>query len=147
MSDLYWVEPSFPPVPMELREPLEVVCARENLFPNKDYKPYTAHLCSAEIEAWAATWLDPKYCVYYQVVHSDLPIHQDVSVNDRKFNFIMDQGGSEVYTHWWAEEQGPRLESAIFEVEKWYNFDIRTWHSVTGIEHPRLSIVIREDLD
>jgi len=67
MNPYYHIDRNMPVIPSELRETVDVVCARENTFPVKDYKPYTNHPLSADLAEWFNGWLDPKFHVCNQV--------------------------------------------------------------------------------
>ncbi len=84
---------------------------------------------------------DIKERVFYQIIKKGISTHKDVG---RKiiYNYILDTGGSDVHTNFYAEDKITELFSIKIPSHTWHKMDVSFFHNVVGIEKPRVAISI-----
>jgi hypothetical protein len=86
---------------------------------------------------------DIKGRIFYQIVKKGISIHKDIG---RKiiYNYILDQGGDNVYTKFYNEDKVTEEFSICIPANRWHTLDTSYYHNVIGIERPRIAISIYE---
>lgn len=81
--------------------------------------------------------------IFYQIIKKGISTHKDVG---RKiiYNYVLEQGGSEVYTNFYDEDKITELFSVNIPANKWHQMDVSYYHNVIGIEIPRVAISVYE---
>lgn len=81
--------------------------------------------------------------VFYQIVKKGISTHKDVG---RKiiYNYLIDAGGDDVYTNFYADDKTTDLFSVKIPTHTWHKMDVSFYHNVIGIERPRIAISIYE---
>ncbi len=96
---------------------------------------------NSELEEFLAPYFDSDITVRYQMILNDLPAHTDICEQSWKYNFLYDNGGTNVTTEWWQD--GEVTDTLRANVHEWCRFNVKIEHSVTGILYPRLSITVK----
>ncbi len=96
-----------------------------------------------ELNEWAQEHISKEMYFAFQLMTGDLPIHKDVD-SKTKLLYLIDQGGSNVFTKFW-DDQFNLLDEYIIEKNCWHILKADTNHSVEGIEQNRLrwSVIAR----
>lgn len=86
---------------------------------------------------------DIKDRVFIQIIKKGISTHKDVG---RKiiYNYLLDTGGDNVYTHFYDEDKTTELYKVNLPVHTWHQMDVTHYHNVTGIEHDRIAISVYE---
>ena len=138
-----------PPVPVQLIHDLSQIESRDNVFAYPSYRDhYASYVAQKNLEEWAQRYFDHRVITRYQVVRRDLPIHVDVGIVGRKFNYLTTLGGDNVKTRWWDSVDPPG--NMIYEktwtsedLNVWWDMSIETAHQVLNLQEPRISITVR----
>jgi hypothetical protein len=79
--------------------------------------------------------------IFYQIIKKGISTHKDVG---RKiiYNYILDAGGDQVYTNFYAEDKTTELFSVKIPAHTWHKMDVSFFHNVVGIETPRVAISV-----
>jgi hypothetical protein len=80
----------------------------------------------------------------FQIIRGDLVPHID-NVTEVKMTYLVDTGGPDVITEWYAEDKTTIIDSVVLEANRWHILKVNTWHSVRNVapEAVRLSITGR----
>lgn len=82
-------------------------------------------------------WCQENVCdsIYYafQVFPKDLHIHKDTGTKT-KLIYLLQEGGSNVVTTWYDEDQTTVLQSVRIPLHTWVLFKADAFHGVTGVE-------------
>lgn len=140
-----------PQVPQHLIDDLVEIESYENVFAYPSYADhYTSHVAQRNLEEWGQQQFDYPVITRYQIVRKNLPIHVDVGIVGRKYNYLITLGGPNVKTCWWDGVDEPH--SMIYEktwinedIHQWYDISIETAHQVLNMQEPRISITIRKE--
>jgi hypothetical protein len=80
----------------------------------------------------------------FQIIRGDLVPHID-NVTKIKMTYLVDLGGTDVVTEWYAEDKTTVIDSVILEANRWHILKVDTWHGVRNVapDAVRLSITGR----
>lgn len=83
--------------------------------------------------------------IFYQIIKKGISTHKDIG---RKiiYNYILDQGGDDVYTNFYKEDKETQSFSVKIPLHTWHTLDTTYYHNVVGIERPRVAISVYEKL-
>ena len=80
----------------------------------------------------------------FQIIRGDLVPHID-NVTKVKMTYLVDTGGQDVVTEWYAEDKTTVIDSVVLEANRWHILRVDTWHGVRNVspDSARLSITGR----
>ena len=95
------------------------------------------------VQDWCRTNISPDLYWGVQVIDANLPMHKDHGT-EIKFNYIIDQGGSNPITTYYDDNEVV-IDSYTMELNSWYILNVAANHGVTGIipGERRISITSR----
>jgi len=95
------------------------------------------------VQDWCKFNISPDLYWGIQVIDANLPMHKDHGT-EIKFNYIIDQGGSNPITNYFDDE-GKLIDSYTLMPHTWYILNVAVNHSVLNIEpgKKRISITSR----
>ena len=113
----------------------------------KSYYMHTKNLTSSKLRNWLKTTFDkhdikienPKGFIY-QALIDGLKIHTDTGRN-YVYNYIIDPGGSDVWTVFYNENK-EEIYRVKIEPKTWYRLHTQTLHTVLGIEGVRFGVSV-----
>lgn len=143
-----------PRIPDTLIEDFESFSKRGNIFRSETVEGiYESYLVLPELRNFLQEYFDRPINARYQVINSQLPVHIDIGSFSRKFNYILDPGGEDVFTRWWNSVDNPEniIYSTIAPSRKWHEIRVDVPHDISAVLYPRISIEVHEpseeDLD
>ena len=86
-----------------------------------------------ELNAWCQQHIAKSVYWAFQFIAGDLDIHKDIGTKI-KFVYILNNGGSNVTTKFWAEDKTTLLNQYVIPEHAWHLLNADTYHSVEGIE-------------
>ena len=92
------------------------------------------------IQEWCKENISPDLYWGVQVIDADLPMHKDHGT-EIKFNYIIDQGGSDSVTSYYDDE-GVLLDFYTMDPHAWYILNVAVNHGVTNIMPGRRRVSI-----
>ena len=94
-----------------------------------------------ELDQWGKEFIGSDFYFAFQIMCKDVPIHKDQG-SICKLNYILDPGGNNVTTQWWADDQITMLQEVTIETERWHIFRSDVYHSVNNVEPGRSRFAI-----
>jgi hypothetical protein len=137
---------NWPQLPVEYHITEEAVMDKTLLpahpFPHYQYyRQYNYNYSILEDHLQPLFNFDITNRVFIQIIKKGISIHKDTG---RKiiYNYLIDTGGANVYTHFFDEDKKTELYSVNIPVNAWHKMDVSYYHNVTGITHNRIAITI-----
>lgn len=147
LTDIIYCEKvDLPLIPSHLIKSLDVIETYENLHPYPDNPVYASRVVNPDLEEWIQSLFDHPVSVRYQIIKGILPVHVDHTPTDFKLNYIVADGGDNVYTRWWDDAKNPTtiVQERHLDENTWYKLNVRLPHNVTEPESTRISITVLE---
>jgi len=143
----------FPQVPKELLESVEDIIAKPaELLPmtpqrqKQQLEYFQNKTISDQLYHWLKGVFKFKFYAKYQVIHRGIPIHTDKGAyeGDRRYamNYLLDQGGSNVITTVYDDDQQTVLQTECLELKRWHTIQVEKFHGVEGIEPGKLRVAL-----
>ena len=129
-----------PDLPERFYNTYETITQIAESFSSEEWGAFEAWYSHDGLQETLSEWFDYDILARYQTLTQDIDPHIDHGIITRKYLYLWNTGGSDVWTHWWHDNkitQSMRLQPFV-----WYDMDVGTTHSVSGIEHPRLGVSI-----
>jgi hypothetical protein len=98
---------------------------------DKELNMYSWIPANNVIQEWCKENISPDLYWGVQVIDADLPMHKDHGT-EIKFNYIIDQGGSDSVTSYYDDE-GVLLDFYTMDPHAWYILNVAVNHGVTNI--------------
>lgn len=98
-----------------------------------------------DINKWCQENICDSLYFGFMIITGDLDIHKD-PVTKAKFNYVLDPGGSDVRTEFYAEDRATLIQSEHIPPHTWCLLKTDEWHRVTGVEPGRTRFVITSRL-
>lgn len=138
---MYYEYLDIPIPPMGLVDTdVNMILATKNIFIGKSDR-YTMHECPLRLREWLQPVFPYHHNFMYQTIRDGIPIHIDTG-RPGAINFILDTGGDNVQTVWYADDQTTVLESVALEPFRWHRLKVDSYHTVRNITGTRFSITI-----
>lgn len=147
MIDNYLVYLPLPPIPQELLDPIDLIINRPSIANHPsgvppDYKPFQPKSTGPAL----TQWLQQLFCLpmdtQYQVITPGIPVHRDTGNRKVAFNYIIDCGGSEVYTTFHDPTTRQIMESVCIKPRIWHRLKTDELHGVSGISGTRIAVSV-----
>jgi hypothetical protein len=135
------------PIPEYLIETdIEKIKKLENVSPFKDYKYFQQYkidnrLLLDFIQQFFS--FDVSQRSFYQVIKNGIERHVDVD-RSTAYNFLIDSGGSDVYTIWYDSSRINEVYKIKIPVKIWHKLDVSVCHGLEGITDTRIAISVFE---
>jgi hypothetical protein len=135
-----------PVPPEELVDDLDRIPElRENMMasivPAELYESYNTGI---ELEQYYQQYFDYDIVCRYQIIHKEIGVHVDYGIEDYKYNYLFDTGGT-VATHHWTSVEDPQLLNTTYcDQGVWYELNVAIPHSISKPDSTRYSLVIRK---
>lgn len=112
-----------------------------NGFAFKDFAhTFACYDAPKELHDFYQPYFDFPINVGYQVIKKKVPVHKDIGIEEKKWNYILTTGGDNVATNWW--DSGKIVESIIIKKNVWHSLQVNVPHDITEVYSPRISISI-----
>jgi len=121
---------NLPPIPQTIIDELPIDIINYETQKNGNYHWTASH--NEKLNSWCRENICNEMYFAFQLMVGDLPIHKDIDTQT-KFVYILEPGGSQVYTKFWDDDEN-FLDEYIIESNRWHILKADTNHSVTGIE-------------
>jgi hypothetical protein len=121
---------NFPKIPQEIINGLPIDITNYQTQKNDNYHWTDSH--NETLNCWCQENICRDAYFAFQLITGDLPKHKDIGTKT-KFVYVLETGGSAVYTRFW-DDNFCLLDEYIIEKNKWHILKADTHHSVTGIE-------------
>ncbi len=125
---------NLPPVPQEILDDLPSELDRYQTQNFDNYHWTDTH--NKKLNQWCQENICSDMYFAFQIMTGDLPIHKDIGTKT-KFVYVIETGGSNVYTKFW-DDDSELLDEYLIEKHRWHILKADTNHSVTGIEPGKL---------
>ena len=86
-----------------------------------------------DLDKWGKEFVGSDLYFAFQIMGRDVPIHKDQG-SICKLNYILDPGGNNVITQWWADDKITMLQEVTLKTGRWHIFRSDVYHSVNNIE-------------
>ena len=90
---------------------------------------------NTEINQWCKENICSSIYWGFQIIRGDLPLHKDIGTKI-KFVYLIDNGGPDVVTEWYDEDQNTLVDSVILEKHRWHILKVDSFHRIQGISSP-----------
>jgi hypothetical protein len=85
-----------------------------------------------DINTWCQQNISAEMYFASQCMINNVDIHKDIGTKI-KLSFILDTGGNDVVTNFYADDQITLLASYVIEPNRWHIFKADTYHQVSNI--------------
>lgn len=86
-----------------------------------------------QVDAWCKQNICADMFWAFQIMTADSFMHKDTGTAT-KINYIIDTGGPDVWTDFYADDQTTLLASYKIEPRRWHIFKADTFHAVRNVE-------------
>ena len=86
-----------------------------------------------ELNQWCCENICADMYYAFLVMIANSPLHKDVGTLT-KINYVLDTGGENVLTEFYADDQVTKLASYKIEPKRWHIFKADTYHTVINVE-------------
>ena len=86
-----------------------------------------------EVDAWCKENVCDSMYYAYQIISGNMVLHKDQGTKI-KFIYLLDAGGSDVWTEFYADDQCTLLQREKLEINRWYIMKVDVYHKVVGID-------------
>lgn len=119
-------------IPRDLIESTEHIKNKPNKTVVKDPFFQTFHV-NDELKKFLESIFPFEIWCQYQIIFSDIVIHKD---KGRKlcYNYLIDQGGSKVFTNFYNNEKN-LIHSTNINLHEWAKINTSVFHNVTGVSN------------
>lgn len=136
MKDIEYLD--LPKVPQYLIEPIQDIINKPS---NADYTFYKTKPTSKNLDDYLHTLFTFSFYSEYQVIYKGLPIHIDRGNRLIAYNYLLDPGGDNVFTHIYSSDR-KILQSEKLVPFKWHRINTGKPHSVDTLQGIRVGISI-----
>jgi len=104
---------------------------------------YRVYTCNQELKDWVVKHFPMEIeLVEYVISEEALRIHTDLG-RKQAYNYLIDPGGKNIVTEFYAEDQKRLLDSIEYQPNKWYVLNVGTPHQVAGqLTSPRFLLSV-----
>ena len=95
-----------------------------------------------EINSWCQQNICDTMYWAFQIIRGDLGIHKDTGGTLTKLTYLLETGGSNVATEFYADDKTTLLERVVLEPHSWHILKADTYHGVTGVESGKIRFSI-----
>lgn len=92
-----------------------------------------SHDHNDEINQWCRQHICENMYWGFQIMRGDVPMHKDFGT-ETKLVYLIQPGGSEVKTNFYADDRQTVTHSYIIPVNHWHVLRASAYHSVDGVE-------------
>ncbi len=104
-----------------------------NLYKKINYGNYNwTDSFTEKINSWGKEFVSNEMYFGLQIMTGNVPVHKDIGTQI-KFVYLIDQGGTEVYTKFWNDNLD-LLDQYKIETNRWHILKADCNHSVEGLE-------------
>ncbi len=125
---------NLPKVPQELIDELPTDIAFYNVINHGNYN--WSDSFTEKINAWGKQFVGNEMYFAFQFMTGNIPVHKDIETQI-KFVYLIDQGGTEVYTKFWNDNLD-LLDQYKIETNRWHILKADCNHSVEGLEQGKI---------
>ena len=130
-----------PSVDLDVDKVYDIVYRSKNLHHVPDNGYYGIFKPYEEIQNLGTELLGKQLNTRLHVMYPPrLPVHKDTN-RLVAWNYIIDQGGDEVYTCFYDDDQN-LIEKVNIETGRWHKLDVQTFHNVEGMTRPRIALTV-----
>ena len=130
-----------PSVELDVDKVYDIVYRSKNLHHVPDNGYYGIFKPYKEIQNLGTELLGKQLNTRLHVMYPPrLPVHKDTN-RHVAYNYIIDQGGDEVYTCFYDDDQN-LIEKVNIETGRWHKLDVQTFHNVEGMTRPRIALTV-----
>lgn len=141
VANMYYEYLDMPAPPMDLIDTnIDDVLALENIFLGQSDR-YTMHDCPDRLKNWLKPVFPDHEYFMYQTIRDGLPIHIDTG-RPGAINFIIDTGGDNVETVWYADDQKTIIAAVALEPFRWHSLTVDIYHTVRNVTGIRFAITV-----
>lgn len=94
------------------------------------------------IHNYVSSFFDYEVEIGVQALVESLEKHSDYGLRGTKIIYNYELGGENVTTQWY-DKNNNIIEQVVFKPFTWYELDIDTPHSVSGIVNPRMALQVK----
>jgi len=139
---MYYQEVNFlPEVPDYFNWSLEEIESLNNGFPYPDFAhTFACYDAPKEMLDFFQPYFNFPINVGFQVIKSQVPVHTDIGIDEKKWNYLLSTGGDKVRTRWW--DCGEIVQSIAIKEKVWHSLQVNVPHDITSVDSPRIAISI-----
>ena len=93
------------------------------------------------LDRWGKANICSDMYFAFQIISNDLPIHKDMG-SVYKLNYILDPGGDNVVTEWYADDKETLLQRSKLEARRWHMFKADTYHAIKNMQASRTRFAV-----
>lgn len=93
------------------------------------------------VDAWCKKNICDSVYFAYQIISGDMVIHKDQGTKT-KFIYLLQSGGSDVWTEFYAEDQVTVIQREKIELNRWVLMKVDCYHRVVGVEPGKVRFAI-----
>ena len=130
-----------PKLPDYFNWTLEEIETLDNGFPYEDFAhTFACYDAPKELHDFYQPYFNFDINVGYQVIKKKVPVHRDIGIEEKKWNYILTTGGTNVATRWW--DCGEIINSVVIKENVWHSLLVNVPHDITDVDSPRIAISI-----
>lgn len=95
-----------------------------------------------DVNAWCQSNICDTMYWAFQIIRGDLEMHKDTGGTLTKLIYLLETGGSNVATEFYADDKTTLLESVVLEPHRWHILKADTYHGVSGVEPGKIRFSI-----
>lgn len=145
-SGKFYKKLDLPIIPYDILPTFEELKDFDGLFVTPSNQKFMCADAPDDINNYVNSFFEDKVMVGVQAILGDLQKHSDYGLKGTKIIYNYELGGDDVTTEWYDEDNNI-IERVIFDPFTWYELDIETPHSVSGITGIRMALQVKTQLD
>lgn len=144
-SGKFYKKLDLPIIPRDILPTIDDVKGLDGLFVTPTNQKFMCADAPEDISDHVNSFFDEEMIVGVQAILDDLQKHSDYGLKGTKIIYNYELGGDNVTTEWYDKDSNI-IEQVIFEPHTWYELDIETPHSVSGITGTRMALQVKRQL-
>jgi len=131
-----------PSVPEDLIPPIDSIINGKS-YSRNDRSMFKCKEINPELEEWLKKSMPFEfYACVFQVMVGWLPIHVDTKNRMVAINYLLCQGGKNVFTNIYDNDKITVIESKNINLKQWHSIQTHKLHNVIGHDTTRISISV-----